>query len=522
MYILLVMSPMTFLPNPEKRRLSSYQSYLSSIDEEGLVCPGNGMEEKMAGVSVVWFRNDLRVHDNEALVKATQRSGQVVPVYCFDPRLFMETSFGFEKTGGFRARFLLESLASLRRSLQELGGDLLLLEGHPEEVLPPLCRRLEAEALFYAAEVTDEETRVERRLEHALEQVPVSCEAVWGSTLYHIDDLPMPVMATPDVFTLFRKRVEKDATPREVLATPARLEVPPLDEWGALPTLETLGVKPRKIDSRTVLPFKGGEEEGLLRLEHYFWNSRCLKDYKETRNGLLGADYSSKFSPWLAHGCLSPREIDRQVKLFEAEVTKNKSTYWLIFELIWRDFFRFIAKKEGNSLFHFEPRERFATPTPRDWERFDAWAQGRTGVPFIDANMTELNETGFMSNRGRQNVGSFLVKDLCVPWVLGAAYFESLLLDYDVCSNWGNWRYVAGVGNDPREDRYFNVLGQGLRYDAKGDYVRHWLPALKPLDDKWAHMPFFLPPRSHEASLVTSYPAPVVLPRAFRKFQHQP
>ena len=165
-----------------------------------------------------------------------------------------------------------------------------------------------------------------------------------------------------------------------------------------------------------------------------------------------------------------------ELKRYELERGENKSTYWIFFELLWRDYFRLMAKKHGNAIFmkggmRGNPGQRLSD----DLERLQKWIDGKTGVPFIDANMREIACTGFMSNRGRQNVASYLVHDLKVNWQLGAEYFESLLIDYDVASNWCNWNYVAGVGNDPREDRYFNPKTQASRYDPQGDYVRHWL-----------------------------------------------
>jgi len=244
------------------------------------------------------------------------------------------------------------------------------------------------------------------------------------------------------------------------------------------------------VDERAVLDFKGGETAALERLNHYLWETDCIKSYKETRNGLIGANYSSKFSPWLAQGCISPKKIYHEVKKYERERKKNKSTYWMIFELLWRDFFRLMAKKHGNKIFQKggtkgEADERWI----ENRKLFEAWANGRTGVPFIDANMTELNKTGFMSNRGRQNVASFLVKDLHINWQIGAEYFESLLIDYDPASNYGNWNYVAGVGSDPRENRYFNILSQATRYDPNGDFVKLWLPQLEGLSNEKIHRP---------------------------------
>ncbi len=222
------------------------------------------------------------------------------------------------------------------------------------------------------------------------------------------------------------------------------------------------------------MTFTGGRNAGLQRLKHYLWDSRSLSTYKETRNGLLGADYSSKFSPWLASGALSAREIHREVKRYETVHGANESTYWLVFELLWRDFFQFTAAKHGADLFKRGGIARKPFQGNHDVRRFQAWCEGRTGQPFIDANMRELAATGWMSNRGRQNVASYLVHDMGIDWRMGAYWFERMLIDYDPCSNWGNWQYVAGVGNDPREGRRFDPVRQAGMYDPEGTYVEHW------------------------------------------------
>ena len=177
----------------------------------------------------------------------------------------------------------------------------------------------------------------------------------------------------------------------------------------------------------------------------------------------------------MAHGCISPRSIYHELKRYERERKKNVSTYWLVFELIWRDYFRFVCLKYGRKVFYRGGIKDLDREYSNDLELFEKWKNGETGQSFVDANMKELKLTGFMSNRGRQNVASFLVKDLNIDWRWGAAWFEHMLTDYDVCSNWGNWMYVAGVGNDPRENRYFNVPNQAEKYDPKGEFVQHWL-----------------------------------------------
>jgi deoxyribodipyrimidine photo-lyase len=207
---------------------------------------------------------------------------------------------------------------------------------------------------------------------------------------------------------------------------------------------------------------------------HYFWKTDAVASYKETRNGLIGADYSTKFSAWLANGCISPRTIFHEVDRYETERTANASTYWVKFELLWRDYFKFVAMKHGRKIFLLGGIQDKHRKVRQNSAVFKQWTQGQTGDDFVDANMRELLHTGFMSNRGRQNVASYLVHQLNLDWRMGAAWFESLLIDYDVCSNYGNWIYAAGVGNDPR-DRVFNTKKQAGMYDKDGVYRDLWL-----------------------------------------------
>lgn len=445
------------------------------------------MSDKYA---ILWFRNDLRLHDHEALVEALDKADQLLPVYCLDPRHFELTPFGFPKTGAFRAQFLLESLQTLKSRLRNKGSDLLILYGKPEELLPALAQEIKASWVFAHKEITDEEIRVEKSLETALFKAGITMEMYWGSTLYHPEDLPMPVRSLPDIFTKFRKQVEKESSIRELFEVPKTIPTVHRTDWGSLPSLSSLGIAAPAVDPRRAVQFSGGEIAGIQRLQDYFWERDCLKSYKETRNGLLGEDYSSKFSPWLALGCLSPRYIEAEVRKYESLRVSNSSTYWLIFELIWRDYFRFVSWKYGNSLFKAGGIKEVSEKWVTNERLFEAWRTGNTGLPFVDANMRELLETGFMSNRGRQNVASFLVKDLLIDWRMGAEWFESHLIDYDVCSNWGNWNYVAGIGNDPRENRYFNVVSQSRRYDPSGAYIRTWVPEIGDLPADMIHAPW--------------------------------
>ena len=467
---------------------------------------------------LVWFRNDLRSQDCETLYRASQESqkigAQVLPVYCFDPRHFGETAFGFAKTGAFRAKFLLESVANLRETLRSLGSDLILRIGKPEEVLPELAQQWEVGAVYYHAEITTEEKTVEKNLRSRLKALDIGMKSFWGSTLLHRDDLPFTINQLPELFTHFRKQVEKDFLVRDPFPAPSQLPNLPQDlEIGEIPNLASFGLEDPEPCDRATFKFSGGETEAFNRLKHYFWESDRLQVYKQTRNGMLHADDSSKFSPWLALGCISPRSIYAQVKQYESDRVANDSTYWLIFELLWRDYFRFVAAKHGDKLFYRTGLRGMDIPWKQDWKRFELWQTGYTGFPLVDANMRELAATGFMSNRGRQNVASFLTKNLGIDWRMGAEWFESLLIDYDPCSNWGNWNYTAGIGNDARGFRFFNIYKQSQDYDPKGEYLKHWLPELADVPASKIHQPSQLiavEQKRCNLRLGVDYPNPVV------------
>ena len=463
---------------------------------------------------LVWFRNDLRLHDHEPLCRAIAQTSNILPLYCFDPRQFGETAFGFPKTGAFRVQFLLESVADLRESLRQRGSDLVIRQGKPEAVILELVKAHGVEAVYFHTEPMAEEQGVERAIAHNLAPLGTKIQGFWGHTLHHPDDLPFDLSAVPEVFTQFRKKVERDPVINPTLSLPKNpAPLPPDLEPGALPSLEDLGLEAPEFEERAVLRFKGGETAGKARLQQYFWEGDRLRVYKETRNGMLGADYSSKFSPWLALGCLSPRYIYEQVQDYEDQRISNDSTYWLIFELLWRDYFRFICAKHGSKVFQTKGLQGVPLPWKQDWERFDLWREGKTGFPLVDANMRELAATGFMSNRGRQNVASFLTKNLGIDWRMGAEWFESLLVDYDVCSNYGNWNYTAGVGNDSRGFRFFNILKQSKDYDPQGTYVKHWLPELADVPASKVHEPWKLQPIEQKrfgVQIGVDYPNPVV------------
>ena len=228
-----------------------------------------------------------------------------------------------------------------------------------------------------------------------------------------------------------------------------------------------------KIDSRSAFPFSGGEKAAQARIDHYFFSTDHVAQYKETRNGLIGLDYSTKLSAWLANGCISARTVCHQLITYEKTVQANESTYWVLFELLWREFFKYVGLKHKNELFKSGGINQKTFAKGDNPKVYDTWKNGTTHSAFINANMKELAQTGWMSNRGRQNVASYWSKTLDQDWRKGATYFESQLIDYDVDSNWANWMYTSGVGNDPR-DRIFNPERQADMYDPQKAFQKLW------------------------------------------------
>lgn len=430
--------------------------------------------QKKQDINIVWFRNDLRTRDQKSLHEACQHAEPVLGVYCFDPKHYETTTYGFKKTEKYRAKFLIESVEQLYNNLKNLNINLHVEHDEPANVFKTLAEQFNIKTVFFQTEWTEEEEIVEDDIRTILSET--NFVENYNQFLFHPDDVPYDDFSQiPEVYTNFRKKCEKQSHIREEIPAPeARSKENLLNIETKIPSLEDLGLEEFEVDDRSAFPFQGGEKKAWDRLQHYFWDTKKLQYYKKTRNGLLGTDYSSKFSAWLANGSISAVSIYHEVKKFEKEIKKNQDTYWLIFELIWRDYFKYISLKHGNKIFHLGG----VLNKKYDWGNSDKalnqWINGNTPEPFVNANMIEIRETGFMSNRGRQNVNSYWAKEWKQDWRIGAAYFEAMLVDYDVHSNWGNWMYNSGVGNDPR-DRKFNIKSQAERYDANGKYQRTWL-----------------------------------------------
>jgi deoxyribodipyrimidine photo-lyase len=423
--------------------------------------------------TLVWFRNNLRVHDNVSLKRAFDKNQGVIAVYFFDPKYFTFNEFGFQKTAKYRAQFLIETIANLQHNLAKLNITLLTYFDAPENNLHKLCTLFSIDTIYTQKEWTRDEVETNKLIRKYLNE-QISFIDDYDQFLYHPETVTKNFNNIPDVFTAFRKKLEKYVDILEEVQISKLPKNNLVENTTLIPTLQDLGFEKFQTTHKTAFPFKGGETEALKRLNYYLFESKKIGFYKKTRNGLVGVDYATKFSPWLANGSLSPKTIYHQVKKYEQEFVKNQSTYWVIFELIWRDYFKYISLKYDNKIFKIGGILNRNYEWKSDKKTIRKWIYGETKDDFVNANMIELKETGWMSNRGRQNVASYFTKELLLDWRIGAAYFESLLLDYDVHSNYGNWMYVAGVGNDPR-DRKFKTQLQAERYDSNHKFRNLWL-----------------------------------------------
>ncbi len=427
-----------------------------------------------------WFRNDLRLHDQPALHAALHSSAtHLLPVACLPP-LDEGTRWGFARVGAHRQAFAAAALRDLGARMAALGNPLQVCHAAPATALPALARAVGATTVV----CEDIAAPYEQSEVAALRAAGLQVRAMWHSSLLQPADMPWPASDLPGVFTTFRQKVERAGiAPPAPLPAPAALLPPPAgsdDVLQALGTGQGAGVAfdhAAGQDPRASFPYgspacNGSETAALTHLAQYLAR-KLPHSYKATRNGLTGIAYSSKFSPWLATGALSARRVFTDLKTFESAHGANDGTYWLWFELLWRDYFRLLHLQYGAALYRAQGLSALPL-APHNAQGFERWCQGRTGEPLVDAAMRELATTGYLSNRLRQVAASYLIHDLRGDWRAGAAWFESQLVDYDAYSNQGNWLYIAGRGTDPRGGRRFNPTKQAQEHDTDGSYRRMW------------------------------------------------
>ena len=443
--------------------------------------------------AIVWFRRDLRLHDNPALMAALAEHELLVPAFCLDDRLL-----GGRHRSGPRAAFLGACLAELGRGLRERGSRLIVRAGRPEVVLAELAREVDASAVFAAGDVGPFARRRDRVTAEALEAGGAELRLQPGC--FVVDD-PAVILSgagTPYVvFTPFHRRWLREPR-REVLGPPA--ELPSVPSRLRSKRVPKLGELPPESD----LP--AGEAAGRERMLAF--TGGAVSRYAEHHDA-LAARGTSRLSPYLHFGCVSAREVESRLPETEAAEAARR-------QLCWRDFYAHVLWHHPGNV-HREQQEglRGRIRWSRSSKLFEAWRDGRTGYPLVDAGMRELARTGFMHNRARMVAGSFLVKDLGIDWRWGERWFMHALLDGDVANNNGNWQWIASVGVDPQPPsrRMFNPTLQLERFDPDGAYVRRHVPELRAVPDEYLREPWKMPePLQREIGCVIGkdYPAPIL------------
>ncbi|KAK5115030.1 hypothetical protein LTR62_001727 [Meristemomyces frigidus] len=520
-------------------------------------------------VLIFLIRRDLRLADNPILHELARLHAQshqpythILPIFVF-PASQIETSgflspghegkspypearsaiAKFWRTGRLRAKFVAESVWDFKGEMERVGSGLEIRVGSMRDVVQTVLDGYKdrEDAEVSGVWMTREDAWEERKEEEDVEELMRSAGKEfrsWVDEKYFIDDRDLPFddpRKLSDVFTNFRKTVEPlRQGPRKELPAPRKL--PPLPDYipaQAAPfsipdslqatidalhrplekDLDVAGMHKMPGEVQSAHPFLGGSKAGQERIRHLV-ESGAMSTYKETRNGLLGLDFSTKLAAWLSLGCITARQVHWRLIEFEDGTTalgrnaqgygkgENKGTTAVRFELLWRDYMRLCTRKFATRLFYLagyrhDKKAKFkliSSPYVQSTEKknskgsndddtratLERFLRGETGTGLIDASQRELYLTGWTSNRARQNVASYLTKHLGIDWRIGAEWYENNLVDYDVHSNWGNWQYVAGVGNDPRgEARVFNPVKQACDYDGNGEYVRAWVPELK-------------------------------------------
>ncbi len=460
-----------------------------------------------ARTAIWWIRRDLRLVDNQALSAALAVSDRVVPVFILDPRLLSSPYAGRQ-----RIAFLFAGLRVLDRDLRRLGSRLIIRQGDPVKSLAALVLESGATAVFAEEDISPYARERDARVRAA---VPLLMTA--GLTV-HPPDLVLKQNGQPyTVYTPFGKAWKMLPRPvhTDLLEKPASLKTP-----AGLPTLSV----PREPILSTQIPFVAGEEEAIYRLERFTSaGEQMIHDYDEKRNR-PDVNGTSALSPYIRFGMLSLRQAvvaaDKAIELSPDLDSRRGAETWLN-ELIWREFYFSI-------LYHF-PRVRQGSFRPQydaiDWqndpEMFEAWCQGRTGYPIVDAAMRQLLQSGWMHNRARMIVASFLVKDLLIDWRWGERWFMQHLLDGDPASNNGGWQWTAGTGTDAAPYfRVFNPVLQSKKFDPYGEYIRHWLPEMSGVSDKYVHEPWRMSDDNQlgaRCQLGRDYPWPIVDHAAARK-----
>ena len=441
-----------------------------------------------------WFRNDLRLQDNTALEELVSRADAWLPVFILDPRIIAGAGFGAPRT-----RFLLDCLGRLRRDLEKRGVPLVVREGHPEEVLPKLLHETGARLLSLNEGVTPFARRRDAAVRQSVERGGGEVVERLDHVVFRSSEIRSAIGGPYAVYSPYNKtwwrrwRLE----PR-LPGNPLRLP-PPISGFAAewIPDPGRLGLAAGECDIPT-----GGSEAANRRLQRFL--ETAAGRYHEDRDR-PDVDGTSRLSPYLRFGAISVRQcFARAEEAVRAEPMLGQGIGKWLDELVWREFYSAILEEHPRVLRENHRREFDSLVWNEDTDAFEAWCEGRTGYPIVDAGMRQLRATGWMHNRVRMIVASFLTKDLLIDWRDGERFFFQHLVDGDPASNNGGWQWAASTGTDAQPYfRIFNPVAQGKRWDPAGHYVRRWLPELRDVPDRHVHAPW-------NSGEPTRYPAPIV------------
>lgn len=448
-------------------------------------------------IAILWFRQDLRLADNPALTAAVQSGAKILPVYVLD-----DENAGAWKIGGASRWWLHHSLQSLNESL---GGNLLLLKGDALVQIPALAQETGTPSIYWNRCYEPWRTSRDKLIKETLKDIGIEAQSFNGSLLWEPWDVLKSDNTPYKVFTPFYRNgcLSKDK-PRKPLSKPEKLLLAS-HKGLLLSALNLLPAKPR-WDKKMEQYWEVGEKGAHKTLDHFI--SHGLKGYKEGRN-FMAADHVSRMSPRLHFGEVSPNQL-----WHAAREKGGGDVDSFCAELGWREF-------SHSLLYHFPnlPEKNFqprfdSFPWTANEIHLQAWKSGLTGYPVVDAAMRELWETGYMHNRARMIVGSFLVKHLLLDWRTGERWFWDCLVDADLANNAASWQWIAGSGADAAPYfRIFNPMTQGEKFDGSGEYVRRFVPELSKLPDKYIHKPWEAPDdilKKAGVELGKTYPKPII------------
>ena len=451
------------------------------------------MPAKKYKTLIVWFRRDLRLHDNTALHEAIAQADQVVPLFVFDPVILERAD-----TGAARMTFLVDALGVLDTNLQSVGGRLIIRRGSMPEQILKAVEEFAADGVFHHREYEPMGKVRDEAVSKALAERGKVCEAFSGLSLFEPGEIKSLAGTPYTVFSPF-KRQWFERPSEGPLPAPHSIKVPEGMKSEPLPTAA-------ELKFTTTQKFECGGEDAAHKILHEFVKTKI--DEYDTERDILGSDGTSRLSRHLHLGTISPRFIIDTVRRAGRE-SAGRTTF--LSEVAWRDFYlqilvHFPHVAEGA----FRPQYD-ALEWENDEELFTAWKEGRTGYPIVDAAMRQLNSEAWMHNRGRMIVASFLTKDLLIDWRKGERYFMQQLVDGDLSANNGGWQWAAGTGTDAQPYfRIFNPTSQGEKFDPNGTYVKEWVPELSRVPAKFIHQPWKLSDAEREHLGCAEYPSPVV------------